>query len=59
MTDAQMLQEASSTKSGVIILGFIAIPLGILFGFIIAKGIINPISKGVAFAQMIAKGDLV
>jgi methyl-accepting chemotaxis protein len=58
MTDEQMLKEASSTRLGVIVMGIIAVPLGILFGFIIAKGIITPISKGLTFAQTIAKGDL-
>jgi methyl-accepting chemotaxis protein len=58
MTDEEMLVEASSTRSGVIVIGFIALPLGILLGTIIARGITRPISKGVEFARSISKGDL-
>jgi methyl-accepting chemotaxis protein len=58
MTDEQMLDEASSTRTGVIVIGLIALPLGILLGTVIAKGITRPLSKGVDFAKTIANGDL-
>lgn len=58
MTDEQMLGEASNTRSGAIILGFIAIPLGILMGTLIARGITTPIIRGVDIAGKIAQGDL-
>ncbi|MCK4910693.1 MAG: CZB domain-containing protein, partial [Thermodesulfovibrionales bacterium] len=58
MTDDQMLAEASNTRSGIIIIGLIALPLGILLGTTIARGITRPIAKGVEFAKSISKGDL-
>jgi methyl-accepting chemotaxis protein len=58
MTDEQMLAEASKTRTGVIVIGFIAFPLGILLGTVISRGITKPLSMGVDLAQNIAKGDL-
>lgn len=58
MTDEQMLENASSTRTGVIVIGIIALPLGILLGAVIAKGITRPLSKGVDFSKTIATGDL-
>ena len=58
MTDEQMLAEASNTRLGIIIIGLIALPLGIFLGSIIARGITRPIAKGVEFAKSISKGDL-
>jgi len=58
MTDENMLAEASRTRRGVLILGLIALPLGILMGAVIAKGIIGPLRKGVGLAGEIAAGDL-
>ncbi len=58
MTDQQMIDEASTTKSMVVIISLIAILIGILMAFIIALGIIKPIMKGVAFAKSLSDGDL-
>jgi methyl-accepting chemotaxis protein len=58
MTDEQMLAEASNTRTGVIVIGFIAFPLGILLGTVISRGITKPLSMSVDLAQNIAKGDL-
>lgn len=58
MTDAVMVSEAKNTRFMVLTVGSIAILLGIIAAWIIAKGIINPILKGVDFAQTIEKGDL-
>ena len=58
MTDTQMLEKASSTKSMVLTIGIIAILAGIFMAFIIAMGIIKPIMKGVAFAKELSDGDL-
>ena len=58
MTDEAMLNEADRTQSGVVIFSIIAVIAGILLAYIIARGIINPINKGVAFAQEISKGNL-
>jgi methyl-accepting chemotaxis protein len=58
MTDEQMLKSASSTRSVVILIGVIALPLGVLFGWVIAKGIIGPLAKGVDFAKDLSRGNL-
>ncbi len=58
MTDEQMLEQASSTRTMVITIGLIAIIIGILMAFIIARGIIGPIMKGVHFAKTLSAGDL-
>ncbi len=58
MTDTQMLDAASKTRSVVLILGLIALPVGLLLAFIIARGIIRPMRAGVDFASKIASGDL-
>lgn len=58
MTDEQMLKSAVNTRLGVIIFGVLAIILGIGLAVIIARGIINPILKGVSFAESVAQGDL-
>jgi methyl-accepting chemotaxis protein len=58
MTDEAMLNEADKTQNGVVIFSIIATLAGVLLAFIIARGIINPINKGVRFAERISKGDL-
>ena len=58
MTDVQMLEAASHTRTGVIVFVVVAVPIGILLAFIIARGIIGPMLKGVAFATAVAEGDL-
>ncbi|MFO7831278.1 MAG: CZB domain-containing protein, partial [Desulfuromonadaceae bacterium] len=58
MTDAEMLHAASNTRTGVIVFVLVALPLGILLAFIIARGIIGPMLKGVNFATAISEGDL-
>ena len=58
MTDEVMLQEASRTRSGVIIFSILALMAGIILATVIAIGIIRPINKGVKFAGQISKGDL-
>jgi methyl-accepting chemotaxis protein len=58
MTDEQMLKKASGTRNAVIVLGVIALPLGMLFGWVIARGIVGPLSKGVDFAQDLSRGNL-
>ncbi len=58
MTDDEMLSAAVNTRTGVIIFGLLAILFGIGLAIIIAKGIINPISKGVDFARIVSEGDL-
>lgn len=58
MTDVEMLNAASHTRTGVIIFALVSVPLGILLALVIARGIIGPMLKGVAFATAIAEGDL-
>ena len=58
MTDEQMLAAASNTRSTVLTMSAIAIALGAVLAWIIARGIIGPLRKGVAFAQTVAGGDL-
>ncbi|HKK59437.1 MAG TPA: methyl-accepting chemotaxis protein [Salinivirga sp.] len=58
MTDEVMLQEASQTRSGVIVFSILALIAGIVLATIIALGIIRPINKGVVFADKISKGNL-
>jgi len=58
MTDQAMLDEASKTENGVIIFSIVAALAGILLATVIARGLINPINKGVRFAQEIARGNL-
>ncbi len=58
MTDEVMLAEASSTRLGVILMSAAAVPLGVLFAWIIARGVIGPMRKGYMLAEAIADGDL-
>lgn len=58
MTDVQMLHAATNTERGVTILAAVAFPVGILFAFIIARGIIGPLVKGVRMTEAFAEGDL-
>ncbi|WP_419786345.1 methyl-accepting chemotaxis protein [Pseudodesulfovibrio sp.] len=58
MTDQEMLDEASATRLGVIVFAFIAVILGVVLAFLLARGIIGPLRKGMEFAQIVATGDL-
>lgn len=58
MTDDQMLSEANSTRNMVLIIGIVAIILGILLAFLIAVGIIRPMKEAITFAQTLSEGDL-
>ncbi len=58
MTDEVMLQDASNTRTGVIIFALIATILAVTLAVVIARGIVIPINKGVKFAQEIANGEL-
>ncbi|MBD3266244.1 HAMP domain-containing protein [bacterium] len=57
MTDKQMLAAASTTRQGVLTMSLIAIIVGIVLAYILARGLIGPILRGVTFAQTIASGD--
>ncbi|MDC0335329.1 methyl-accepting chemotaxis protein [Pseudodesulfovibrio sp.] len=58
MTDKEMLHEASNTLTGVVAVSLIAVVFGVLIAWIIARGIIVPLRKGMEFAQIVATGDL-
>jgi methyl-accepting chemotaxis protein len=58
MTDEVMLERASETKDGVLAFNAVAVVLGILLAWVIARGIIGPLRKGMEFAQTVATGDL-
>jgi methyl-accepting chemotaxis protein len=58
MTDDEMLASASSTRSMIVVVGCAALLLGVLLAWIIARGIVAPIRKGVAFAEVVSNGDL-
>ena len=58
MTDKEMLSEADKTRLVVIILGAVALVLGIMFAVIMVRGILGPLGKGVALCERLATGDL-
>jgi len=58
MTDAQMLASAQQTRIAVMVISFVAVALGIILAWVIARGIIKPMQKGVTFAETVARGDL-
>jgi len=58
MTDQQMLDEADATLFGVMIFSVISVIVGILLAWIIARGIIGPLMKGMEFAEVVSSGDL-
>ena len=58
LTDVVMLKEASNTRMGVVIFSLVAAILAVVLAVVIARGIINPINKGVKFAQEVADGNL-
>jgi len=58
MTDDEMLKEASTTLTGVIIFSAVSLVLGVLLAWIIAKGIIGPLQLGMDFAKTVSTGDL-
>ncbi|ABA88603.1 methyl-accepting chemotaxis sensory transducer, class 36H [Syntrophotalea carbinolica DSM 2380] len=58
MSDEQMLEAANATKTGILTMGLIALPLGIFFAFIISRGIILPLKKTSYMIQEMEKGHI-
>src|SRR6056297_1718588 len=58
MTDDAMLAAAENTRQVVLITGILSVLIGIVLAFIIARGIVKPLLKGVSFSQEISLGDL-
>lgn len=57
MTDKEMLEAASSTRSGLIIIAIIAAVAAMLIAMKISKDIVDPMKKGVDFAEAVAEGN--
>ncbi|BCS89096.1 methyl-accepting chemotaxis protein [Pseudodesulfovibrio sediminis] len=58
MTDQQMLDAADETLTGMMIFSVISVFVGILLAWLIARGIIGPLRKGMDFAEIVSSGDL-
>jgi methyl-accepting chemotaxis protein len=58
MTDEEMLQKAAGTRMGVMIFGIFSVLLGVFLAWVIARGIVGPLRKGMAFAHTVSTGDL-
>jgi methyl-accepting chemotaxis protein len=58
MTDEEMLQQAASTRLGVMVFGVVSVLVGVFLAWIIARGIIGPLRKGMDFARIVSTGDL-
>lgn len=58
MTDEALLSNASIIRSKGVIYSFIAIIIAIILAFVIARGLILPIRRSIAFTNKIADGDL-
>lgn len=58
MSDEIMLYKARQTNIVVLLIGGLSILLGFILALVISRGIVRPILKGVAFAKIVARGDL-
>ncbi|EGB15725.1 methyl-accepting chemotaxis sensory transducer [Pseudodesulfovibrio mercurii] len=58
MTDQEMLTKAASTRMGVMVFGLVSVLVGVLLAWIIARGIVVPLRKGMDFAKTVSTGDL-
>ena len=58
MSDEVMLSEASATRTTMIVIAAVALPIGIVIAVFIALGIIRPLRKGVDFTENVSQGDL-
>ncbi len=58
MTDQELLADADKTRTGVMVAGLLALPLGVLLAVVLAQGILRPMARGVEFAKAIASGNL-
>ncbi len=58
LTDEMMLSAAVNTRLAIFLIGAFAVICGIFLSYIIARGIIQPLLKGVAFSHSVADGDL-
>jgi len=58
MTDDAMLKKANSTRSGLMVFGFLVVVFTIIFAFVLVRGIVGPLKKGISFAKDVASGNL-
>ena len=58
MTDEEMLLAADKTLFGVSVTSAVSVVLGALLAWIIARGIVGPLRKGMDFAGIVSSGDL-
>lgn len=58
LTDKVMLESATKTGVIVLIVSIIGVFIAIILAIFISRGIINPIKKGVKFAEEVAIGNL-
>ncbi len=57
-TDEKMIKEANETRFSLILFSTLAAILALIIAIVLTNGIVNPLSKGITFAQKIADGDL-
>ncbi|ACS78111.1 methyl-accepting chemotaxis protein [Maridesulfovibrio salexigens] len=58
MSDQQMLDAAAATRQIIVVVSLVAVVIGILMAWIIAKGILGPLNKGLDFVADVSEGDL-
>jgi methyl-accepting chemotaxis protein len=58
ISDAQMLDNASSNRQAIITITLIAIPIGIILALLIARGIGNPLIEALGLARTVSEGDM-
>jgi methyl-accepting chemotaxis protein len=58
LTEQAMVAAADRTRWVVSAVSLLAIVVGVLLAYVIARGIIRPIQRGVSFAHKVAEGDL-
>lgn len=58
MTDQEMLNAAAATRRVIIFVSAFAFVIGIIMAWIIAKGILGPLNKGLDFVAKVSDGDL-
>jgi methyl-accepting chemotaxis protein len=58
MPEAEFLSTATDIRSMIILIAFLAIVVAIVFLYLLARSISNPLNRIVVFTKAIAKGDL-
>lgn len=58
MTDEEMLSAAAKTRRVIIIVSAAAVAIGCLVAWIIARGILGPLQKGLQFVGAVSAGNL-